>query len=119
MTSKVYLTKPGHKFNLIRKINKRTDLNFVTKQILWAIIDSYNIDDGRCFPSINYIAYKIGSSVSWVKKNMKYVYSSGYLEVKKGHTGRANTYKIIYQNLFQVSIWVPHNINTHEGVLNN
>lgn len=47
------------------------------------------------------------------------IYNSGYLEVVKGHTGRANTYKIIYQTNYKVSVWVPHNINTHEGVLNN
>lgn len=119
MNTKVYLTTPGHKFNLIREINKRTDLNNVTKLILWAIIDSYNIDNGKCFPSINFIASKVGCSVSWVKKNMKYVYNSGYLEVVKGRTGRANTYMIIYQTNYKVSVWVPHNINTHEGILNN
>ena len=50
---------------------------------------------------------------------MKYVYKSKYFEFLKGHTGRANTYKIIYQTISKVSVWVPHNINTHEGVLNN
>ena len=58
------------------------------------IINAYNFDTGKCFPSFSYIAKLINYSTRQVKKSIKKIVPKYILKLsKEGHTGWANTYK--------------------------
>jgi len=57
------------------------------------IINAYNFDTGKCFPSFSYIAKLINYSTRQVKKSIKGIVPKYILKLSKGHTGWANTYK--------------------------
>ena len=57
------------------------------------IINAYNHNTGKCFPSFSYIAGQTHYSVRQVKKSIKEIVPKYILKPTKGHTGWANTYK--------------------------
>jgi len=57
------------------------------------IINAYNHNTGKCFPSFSYIASQTHYSVRQVKKSVKKIVPKYILKLSKGHTGWANTYK--------------------------
>ena len=57
------------------------------------IINAYNQNTGKCFPSFSYIAGQTHYSVRQVKKSIKKIVPKYILKLSKGHTGWANTYK--------------------------
>ena len=57
------------------------------------IINAYNQNTGKCFPSYSYIAGQTHYSVRQVKKSIKGIVPKYILKPTKGHTGWANTYK--------------------------
>ena len=57
------------------------------------IINAYNHNTGKCFPSYSYIAGQTHYSVRQVKKSVKEIVPKYILKLTKGHTGWANNYK--------------------------
>lgn len=66
------------------------------------IINAYNHNTGRCFPSYSYIAGHTHYSVRQVKKSIKKIVPKYILKPTKGHTGWANTYKPRFELLKQL-----------------
>ena len=66
------------------------------------IINYYNINTGRCFPSFSHIAKQTNYSVRQVKKSMCEIVPKYIIKTSKGHTGRANTYNPRFELLNQI-----------------
>ena len=66
------------------------------------IINAYNHNTGKCFPSYSYIAGQTHYSVRQVKKSIKEIVPKYILKPTKGHTGWANTYKPRFELLKQL-----------------
>ena len=66
------------------------------------IINAYNHNAGKCFPSFSYIAGQTHYSVRQVKKSIKEIVPKYILKLSKGHTGWANTYKPRFELLKQL-----------------
>ena len=74
------------------------------------IINNYNHDTGRCFPSYSYIANHTHYSVRQVKKSIGKIVPKYILKLSKGHTGWANTYKPRFELLNQLKSNSPHDL---------
>ncbi len=74
------------------------------------IINAYNFDTGKCFPSFPYIAKHINYSTRQVKKSMKKIVPRYILQVSSGHSGWANTYKPRFELLNQLKSNSPHDL---------
>jgi len=66
------------------------------------IINYYNINTGRCFPSFSHIAEQTNYSVRQVKKSMCEIVPKYIIQTSRGHTGRANTYNPRFELLNQI-----------------
>jgi len=74
------------------------------------IINAYNFDTGKCFPSFLYIAKHINYSTRQVKKSIGKIVPKYILKLSKGHTGWANTYKPRFELLNQLKSNSPHDL---------
>ena len=74
------------------------------------IINAYNHNTGRCFPSYSYIAGQTHYSVRQVKKSVKEIVPKYILKPTKGHTGWANTYKPRFELLKQLKSNSPKDL---------
>ena len=74
------------------------------------IINNYNHDSGRCFPSYSYIANHTHYSVRQVKKSIKEIVPKYILKPTRGHTGWANTYKPRFELLNELKSNSPKDL---------
>ena len=74
------------------------------------IINAYNQNTGKCFPSYSYIAGQTHYSVRQVKKSIKEIVSKYILKPTKGHTGWANTYKPRFELLKELKSNSPKDL---------
>ena len=74
------------------------------------IINAYNFDTGKCFPSFSYIAKLINYSTRQVKKSIKGIVPKYILKLSKGHTGWANTYKPRFELLKELKSNSPKDL---------
>ena len=86
------------------------------------IINAYNQNTGKCFPSYSYIAGQTHYSVRQVKKSIKEIVPKYILKPTKGNTGWANTYKPRFELLKELKSNSPkdlkvENFEVKEGEL--
>ena len=74
------------------------------------IINAYNQNTGKCFPSFSYIASQTHYSVRQVKKSIKKIVPKYILKLSKGHTGWANTYKPRFELLQELKSNSPKDL---------
>ena len=74
------------------------------------IINAYNHNTGKCFPSYSYIAGQTHYSVRQVKKSIKEIVPKYILKPTKGHTGWANTYKPRFELLKELKSNSPKDL---------
>ena len=74
------------------------------------IINAYNHNTGKCFPSYSYIACQTHYSLRQVKKSIKEIVPKYILKPTKGHTGWANTYKPRFELLKQLKSNSPKDL---------
>ena len=74
------------------------------------IINAYNFDTGKCFPSFSYIAKLINYITRQVKKSIKGIVPKYILKLSKGHTGWANTYKPRFELLKELKSNSPKDL---------
>ena len=74
------------------------------------IINAYNHNTGKCFPSFSYIASQTHYSVRQVKKSIKEIVPKYILKLSKGHTGWANTYKPRFELIEQLKSNSPKDL---------
>ena len=74
------------------------------------IINAYNQNTGKCFPSYSYIAGQTHYSVRQVKKSIKEIVPKYILKPTKGHTGWANTYKPRFELLKELKSNSPKDL---------
>ena len=74
------------------------------------IINAYNQNTGKCFPSYSYIASQTHYSVRQVKKSIKEIVPKYILKPTKGHTGWANTYKPRFELLKELKSNSPKDL---------
>ena len=74
------------------------------------IINAYNHNTGKCFPSYSYIAGQTHYSVRQVKKSIKEIVPKYILKLTKGHTGWANTYKPRFELLKELKSNSPKDL---------
>ena len=74
------------------------------------IINAYNHNAGKCFPSFSYIAGQTHYSVRQVKKSIGKVVPKYILKPTKGHTGWANTYKPRFELLRELKSNSPKDL---------
>ena len=90
----------AHEKEYLYRMVFKTDLKSIVKQIIWAVIDAYNVKSGQCNPSANHIAKKINKSPSTVLKNLKEAQNSGFMKrTSRGNIGKSNTYTINFDLL--------------------
>ena len=90
------------KFQLLMLIAKDRSVSRCAIATASVIINNYNHDTGRCFPSYSYIANHTHYSVRQVKKSIGKIVPKYILKLSKGHTGWANTYKPRFELLKQL-----------------
>ena len=78
------------------------------------IINAYNHNTGKCFPSYSYIAGQTHYSVRQVKKSIKEIVPKYILKPTKGHTGWANTYKPRFELLKELKRHSPQRLEGSE-----
>ena len=74
------------------------------------IINAYNHNTGKCFPSYSYIAGQTHYSVRQVKKSIKGIVPKYILKPTRGHTGWANTYKPRFELLKELKSNSPKDL---------
>ena len=81
------------KFQLLMLIAQDRSVSRCAVATAGLIINAYNHNTGKCFPSYSYIASQTHYSLRQVKKSIKEIVPKYILKLSKGHTGWANTYK--------------------------
>ena len=74
------------------------------------IINAYNQNTGKCFPSFSYIAGQTHYSTRQVKKSIGKIVPKYILKPTKGHTGWANTYKPRFELLKELKSNSPKDL---------
>lgn len=90
----------AHEKEYLYRMVFKTDLKTIVKQIIWAVIDAYNVRSGQCNPSASHIAIKINKAPSTVLKNLKEAQNSEFIKrTMRGNVGKSNTYTINFDLL--------------------
>ena len=98
------------KFQLLMLIAQDRSVSRCAVATSGVIINAYNQNTGRCFPSYSYIAGQTHYSVRQVKKSIKEIVPKYILKPTKGHTGWANTYKPRFELLKQLKSNSPKDL---------
>ena len=98
------------KFQLLMLIAQDRSVSRCAVATSGVIINAYNHNTGKCFPSYSYIASQTHYSVRQVKKSIKKIVPKYILKPTKGHTGWANTYKPRFELLKELKSNSPKDL---------
>ena len=98
------------KFQLLMLIAQDRSVSRCAVATSGVIINAYNQNTGKCFPSYSYIAGQTHYSVRQVKKSIKEIVPKYILKPTKGHTGWANTYKPRFELLKELKSNSPKDL---------
>ena len=98
------------KFQLLMLIAKDRSVSRCAVATASVIINAYNHNTGKCFPSFSYIASQTHYSVRQVKKSIGKIVPKYILKLSKGHTGWANTYKPRFELIEQLKSNSPKDL---------
>ena len=98
------------KFQLLMLIAQDRSVSRCAVATSSVIINAYNHNTGKCFPSYSYIANQTHYSVRQVKKSIKEIVPKYILKPTTGHTGWANTYKPRFELLKQLKSNCPKDL---------
>lgn len=70
------------------------EVNASSRLVFLCLVDHYNQETGKCFPSRKRIAEKTGIAVRTVDRSLEKLREVGLISWKSGHTGKANWYSI-------------------------
>ena len=102
------------KFQLLMLIAQDRSVSRCAVATSGVIINAYNQNTGKCFPSYSYIAGQTHYSVRQVKKSIKEIVPKYILKPTKGHTGWANTYKPRFELLKELKSKLPQRLEGSE-----
>ena len=98
------------KFQLLMLITQDRSVSRCAVATSSVIINAYNQNTGKCFPSYSYIAGQTHYSVRQVKKSIKGIVPKYILKPTKGHTGWSNTYKPRFELLKELKSNSPKDL---------
>ena len=98
------------KFQLLMLIAQDRSVSRCAVATSGVIINAYNHNTGKCFPSYSYIAGQTHYSVRQVKKSIKGIVPKYILKPTRGHTGWANTYKPRFELLKELKSNSPKDL---------
>ena len=98
------------KFQLLMLILKDRSVSRCAVATASVIINAYNNNTGRCFPSFSYIASETRYSERQVKKSIAEIVPKYIIKLTKGHRGWANTYSPRFELLKQLKSNSPKDL---------
>jgi len=114
-----------NKFYILQQIMRKKGLKSSTKNVAYELINHWNYKTRTCYPSENYLANKLGVSLSTIKRSIKHLEQLNIIKVER-KMGKSNRYLINFVELTwhdatsvkmtPVSVVNPKSINIYNNI---